>query len=166
MAESYGGKDEPVDGLVTALVAAGVEPLLEPLRVKDEPTEAGYQVGGCRRAGGWVGGRAAELVGTLLLVSATPRHLYRLLPPRLRPLCCWPLTASLCSTHTICCLQLFEEVGTDLAQALTTKDAIAKKKAMAPEVAKALARVSGGLYIGAPPHSPGHSIVQHRALPL
>jgi hypothetical protein len=58
-------------------------------------------------------------------------------------------------------LQLFEEVGTDLAQALTTKDAIAKKKAMAPEVAKALARVSGGLYIGAPPlHNPAHSTGQ------
>jgi 16S rRNA U1498 N3-methylase RsmE len=33
--------------------------------------------------------------------------------------------------------QQFEEAGTDLAQALTAKDAIAKKKAaMAPDVAK------------------------------
>lgn len=47
--------------------------------------------------------------------------------------------------------QLFEEAGTDLAQALTAKEAIAKKKAaMCPDVAKALARVSGGLYIGEP----------------
>ena len=46
--------------------------------------------------------------------------------------------------------QLFEEAGTDLAQALTAKEAIERKKAaMCPEVAKALARVSGGLYIGA-----------------
>ena len=56
-------------------------------------------------------------------------------------------------------------MGTDLAQALTTQDAIAKKKAMAPEVAKALARVSGGLYIGAPPHSPAQGTAHHRGLP-
>eukprot|EP00889_Picochlorum_renovo_P007534 jgi/Picre1/34564/NNA_002032.t1 len=44
--------------------------------------------------------------------------------------------------------QLFEECGTDLAQSLTQKDSIARKKtAMSGDVAKALARVSGGLYI-------------------
>lgn len=86
VAESYGGKDEPVDSLVSSLVSAGVEPLLDPLRVKEEPTAALYQQ--------------------------------------------------------------FEEAGTDLAQAITSKDTIAKKKAaMCPDVAKALARVSGGLYI-------------------
>jgi flavin reductase (DIM6/NTAB) family NADH-FMN oxidoreductase RutF len=86
LAESYGGQDEPVDALRASFVEAGVEPLLEPLRVRAPPTEPVYQ--------------------------------------------------------------LFEESGTDLAQALTQKDAIAKKKAaMAPGVAKALARVSGGLYV-------------------
>ena len=44
--------------------------------------------------------------------------------------------------------QAFEEAGTDLAQALTAKDAMAKKKAaMAPGVARALGRLSSGLYI-------------------
>ncbi len=43
---------------------------------------------------------------------------------------------------------MFEEAGTDLAQALTQKDAIAKKKkAMPTNVATALARVSSGLYV-------------------
>ncbi len=86
LAESFGGKDEPVDQLCAAFVAAGLEPLLDPLRVKDVPCENTYQ--------------------------------------------------------------LFEECGTDLAQALTQKDSIAKKKsAMSGDVAKALARISGGLYI-------------------
>jgi len=86
IAESYGGRDEPVDSLRSSFVELGVEVLTEPLRVKHAPTEATYQ--------------------------------------------------------------LFEESGTDLAQMLTQKDAIAKKKAAMPaDVAKALARVSGGLYI-------------------
>lgn len=86
IAESFGGKDEPVDQLCSAFVAAGLEPLIDPLRVKDTPSENTYQ--------------------------------------------------------------LFEECGTDLAQALTQKDSIAKKKsAMSGDVAKALARISGGLYI-------------------
>ena len=45
-------------------------------------------------------------------------------------------------------LQGIEEAGTRLAQILTKKESIAKMKAsMAPEVAKSLARVSGGLYV-------------------
>lgn len=44
VAESYGGRDEPLDSLVSGLVAAGVEPLMD-LRVKEEPSEALYQVG-------------------------------------------------------------------------------------------------------------------------
>lgn len=94
IAESYGGRDEPVDALRSVFVGAGVELITEPLRVKDIPDEALYQ--------------------------------------------------------------LFEESGTDLAQALTQKDTIAKKKsAMSPEVAKALARVSGGLYIVTAAHPEG-----------
>lgn len=51
-------------------------------------------------------------------------------------------------------LQLYEEAGTDLAQALSAKDTLAKQKAaMAPDVAKALARVSGGLYIVTAAHT-------------
>ena len=42
----------------------------------------------------------------------------------------------------------FEQAGTDLAQALTCKEAAARvKAAMSNDVAKALARVSGGLYV-------------------
>ncbi|GAB4823920.1 hypothetical protein N2152v2_010966 [Parachlorella kessleri] len=86
IAESFGGRDEPVDTLLQSLVGVGVEPLGDPLRVKDVPTEGIYQ--------------------------------------------------------------LFEEAGTDMAQALTQKDHIAQiKAAMSTDVAKALARVSGGLYI-------------------
>lgn len=45
-------------------------------------------------------------------------------------------------------LQGIEEAGTRLAQTLTKKESIAKMKAsMAPEIAKSLARVSGGLYV-------------------
>ncbi|KAK9817135.1 hypothetical protein WJX72_010039 [[Myrmecia] bisecta] len=44
--------------------------------------------------------------------------------------------------------QGFEEAGTDLAQLLTSKQVLAKKKAaMGPEIAKALARLSSGLYV-------------------
>ncbi|KAF6259934.1 flavo protein [Scenedesmus sp. NREL 46B-D3] len=44
--------------------------------------------------------------------------------------------------------QAFEEAGTDLAQALTNKEVIARKKAaMCGDVAKALGRISSGLYI-------------------
>lgn len=86
IAESFGGRDEPVDQLAAPFVAAGLELFLDPLRVKSTPCEVTYQQ--------------------------------------------------------------FEEAGTDLAQALTQKDVIAKKKsAMSSDVAKALARVSGGLYI-------------------
>mmetsp|Transcript_10397 Transcript_10397/g.20527 ORF Transcript_10397/g.20527 Transcript_10397/m.20527 type:complete len:651 (+) Transcript_10397:77-2029(+) len=86
IAESFGGNDEPVDQLCTAFLGAGLEPFMDPLRVKDVPNENVYQ--------------------------------------------------------------LFEECGTDLAQSLTQKDSIARKKtAMSGDVAKALARVSGGLYI-------------------
>ena len=86
IAESYGGRDQPVDSLVSSLIGAGMEPLFDPLRVKSDPTAALYQQ--------------------------------------------------------------FEEAGTDLAQSIISKENIAKKKAsMSPEIAKALARISGGLYI-------------------
>lgn len=55
MAESYGGRDEPLDTLVSGFVAAGVDPLLD-LRVKGEPCEAVYQVRERCAAGlGWGG---------------------------------------------------------------------------------------------------------------
>lgn len=83
---SYGGKDEPVDQLRSSILDAGLDLIVDPLRIKETPTESIYQ--------------------------------------------------------------LYEETGTDIAQAISQKEAIAKKKAaMSPEVAKALARVSGGLYI-------------------
>jgi len=43
--------------------------------------------------------------------------------------------------------QMFEEAGTDLAQALLKKESIAAKKTMDSDLAKALGRISGGLYI-------------------
>ena len=44
--------------------------------------------------------------------------------------------------------QLYEEAGTDLGQLLTKKKTLADmKSAMSPDVAKALGRVSGGLYV-------------------
>ena len=49
IAESYGGADEPVDTLLNNFVGAGVEPVLDPLRVKSDPNEATYQVNGLGR---------------------------------------------------------------------------------------------------------------------
>ena len=43
IAESYGGKDEPVDTLITSCVDAGADTSLQPLRVKSTPTENTYQ---------------------------------------------------------------------------------------------------------------------------
>ena len=43
--------------------------------------------------------------------------------------------------------QEFEEAGTDLAQTLTTKEAINKQKSMEPAISKALAKLSSGLYV-------------------
>ena len=53
-----------------------------------------------------------------------------------------------CRLSGIWCSQGFEEAGTDMAQLLTAKDVMAKKKAaMSAGVAKALARLSSGLYV-------------------
>lgn len=43
--------------------------------------------------------------------------------------------------------QGYEEAGTDMAQLLTKKESAAKARSMSPEVAKALARLSSGLYV-------------------
>eukprot|EP00892_Ulva_mutabilis_P002661 jgi/Ulvmu1/12396/UM009_0042.1 len=45
------------------------------------------------------------------------------------------------------CYQQYEEAGTDLAQALGKKESIAKLKAMPAPVAKALGKLSSGLYV-------------------
>eukprot|EP00898_Chlorokybus_atmophyticus_P006844 jgi/Chlat1/7160/Chrsp57S06825 len=58
---------------------------------------------------------------------------------------CVPLKVT--DTPTEADYQRYEETGTDLGQLLTKKKAIADVKGMNPEVAKALARVSGGLYV-------------------
>lgn len=93
IAESYGGRDEPVDTLVSSLVDVGVSPFTDSLRVRDTPTEGTYQ--------------------------------------------------------------RFEEAGTDLAQALTVKaDVAALKAAMPADLSKALARLSGGLYVVTAAHGP------------
>ena len=43
IAESFGGRDEPVDSLVGNFVDVGLDPVFDPLRVKGTPTEATYQ---------------------------------------------------------------------------------------------------------------------------
>lgn len=54
------------------------------------------------------------------------------------------------------CHSLF--AATDLAQALTSKDAAASRKAaMSPNVAKALARISSGLYVVTASHNNARS---------
>jgi|TARA_B110000977_G_scaffold134448_1_gene171109 flavorubredoxin/flavin reductase (DIM6/NTAB) family NADH-FMN oxidoreductase RutF len=84
--ESYGGADEPVDTLAVKFAGLGLAEVVPALRVKENPTEATYQ--------------------------------------------------------------LFEESGTDLGQVLTKKETLsAMKSAMSGDVAKALGRVSGGLYV-------------------
>ncbi|EFJ49873.1 hypothetical protein VOLCADRAFT_89311 [Volvox carteri f. nagariensis] len=96
IAESYGGRDEPVDVLAASLVDVGAELLAPPLRIKDLPAQSTYQ--------------------------------------------------------------LFEEEGTDLAQALTAKETLARKKAaMSSDVAKALARLSSGLYVVTAQHNNARS---------
>lgn len=86
VAESYGGNDEPVDTLNSAIRDQNANIPIQPLKVKEDPTEA--------------------------------------------------------------VLQLFEESGTDLGQALTTKTKLKELKgAMPPEMAKALGKLSGGLYV-------------------
>lgn len=49
---------------------------------------------------------------------------------------------------SLCRYQLFEEAGTDIGQLLTAKKTIAEKKSGMPlGLSKAIARISGGLYI-------------------
>ena len=43
IAESYGGRDEPVDALVGNFVDVGLAPPFDALRVKGTPTEQTYQ---------------------------------------------------------------------------------------------------------------------------
>ncbi|CAI5508847.1 unnamed protein product [Closterium sp. Naga37s-1] len=86
LCESYGGDDEPVDTLMYKFNDRGVKMPIEPLRIKESPTEAVYQ--------------------------------------------------------------LFEEAGTDLGQGLTQKAVREEtRRSMPLTVAKAIARVSGGLYV-------------------
>ncbi|MEL4898206.1 diflavin flavoprotein [Crocosphaera sp. Alani8] len=49
MFESYGGNDEPIDPLLTKFREAGLNKGFNPIRVKDTPTEAIYQL--CEEAG-------------------------------------------------------------------------------------------------------------------
>jgi hypothetical protein len=96
VAESFGGKDEPVDTLIKNLVGVKADTALDTLRVRDIPSQSLYQQ--------------------------------------------------------------FEEAGTDLAQLLTAKDAIAKKKAaMPPDMAKAIGRLSTGIYIVSAQHNNARS---------
>ena len=44
VAESYGGRDEPVDTLIGNCLNANADTTMQPLRVRDTPTESTYQV--------------------------------------------------------------------------------------------------------------------------
>lgn len=44
VAESYGGQDEPVDTLVGTCLNASADTSMQPLRIRDTPTESTYQV--------------------------------------------------------------------------------------------------------------------------
>lgn len=44
VAESYGGQDEPVDTLISNCLSAEADTSMQPLRVRDTPTESTYQV--------------------------------------------------------------------------------------------------------------------------
>ncbi len=83
MAESYGGRDEPVDSLVGSLVDVGVEVVLDPLRVKEMPTQALYQT--------------FEEAGTDLAQALVQKEVRQWLA-------CWKLPACLLGfTHQGCC---------------------------------------------------------------
>ncbi|MEL7083184.1 MAG: diflavin flavoprotein [Cyanobacteria bacterium J06597_1] len=49
LVESYGGDDEPIDTLLTQFREAGLDLGFDPIRVKDTPTEATYQL--CEESG-------------------------------------------------------------------------------------------------------------------
>ena len=84
--ESYGGSDEPVDTLLSSFLNSGVEPVIDPIRIKSEPDEGLFQN--------------------------------------------------------------IEEAGTDLAQSIVEKTVIDNKKSHMPaDIAKAIARLSTGLYV-------------------
>lgn len=84
--ESYGGSDEPVDTLLSSFLNSGVEPVIDPIRIKSEPDEGLFQK--------------------------------------------------------------IEEAGTDLAQSIVEKTVIDNKKSHMPaDIAKAIARLSTGLYV-------------------
>jgi flavorubredoxin/flavin reductase (DIM6/NTAB) family NADH-FMN oxidoreductase RutF len=112
VAESFGGRDEPVDVLLQALVAAGAEPVATSVA-------GGAASSGAESDGGSAQG-ASNRQGTLRVRDAPTQATY----------------------------QAFEEAGARLSQALTSKDrAQAVKDHMPPEVAKALGRLSSGLYV-------------------
>ncbi len=58
IAESYGGRDEPVDVLASSLVDLGAELLAPPLRVKEMPGQPTYQLfeEEGEASGAWPGG--------------------------------------------------------------------------------------------------------------
>jgi flavorubredoxin/flavin reductase (DIM6/NTAB) family NADH-FMN oxidoreductase RutF len=56
--ESYGGDDEPIDTLQAKLQDLGLKVAFEPLRIKDTPTEATYQL--CQETGTDLGQQLAQ----------------------------------------------------------------------------------------------------------
>lgn len=186
MAESYGGRDEPVDTLVANLVAVNVVPVFDPLRVKEMPTEGTYQARlevyepcysvserVCLQGAPYEARlhielqraptrRACSEVWGSMMLDAWKASCQVCMSRQRSSVKCRVGSASTrngCDCHGSLTLiaphpQGYEEAGTDLAQALTQKDKIARTKAaMSPEIARALARLSSGLYVVTAAHS-------------
>lgn len=133
VAESFGGRDEPVDVLMQSLVAAGAEPLAAAAPAAPPPPAPAADDGD--------GAMTEEMAAEASAAAAARRgasgggsNSMGTLRVRERP--------------TQATYQAFEEAGARLAQALTSKDrAQALKAAMPPDVAKALGRLASGLYV-------------------
>lgn len=118
VAESFGGRDEPVDVLLQSLVAAGAEPVLTGGAAVAAAAVEGEAGASAAPAAAGTGGSNSQ--GTLRVRDQPCQATY----------------------------QAFEEAGARLAQLLTSKDrAQALKQAMSPDVAKAMGRLASGLYV-------------------
>lgn len=62
LVESYGGDDEPIDTILTQFREAGLDQGFAPIRVKDTPTEAIYQL--CEESGTDMGQKLSQLKKT------------------------------------------------------------------------------------------------------
>ncbi len=99
IAESYGGRDEPVDTLINNFVGVGVEPVFEPVRVKEVPDEKAYQV--CLRCcnHSWV-----LIYSAMMTTTACAQHKEQIAAHRVSSMCCAVALIFVCASawHTHC----------------------------------------------------------------